>query len=237
MIQIDNIPADILDRLNALSTWFFSVDHGELNFNRVNKKNIGWEEATSLSYLHAKQQQRDNGFPEAARGVDFNVMDYYTKDFCKSPHIQSLRKYDREIRTMLGSSNTALMMYYPPNGFIDWHTNSNAYGYNAIFTFSKTGEGAFLYQNPTTKEIVVMKDKKGWNMKLGVFDRKNGSPIWHAAYTLCDRLTWSYIIPDNIWNSIIKDLDIDPQHLIDVVGYTPSLHKSPSKNSMYHTNV
>lgn len=237
MIQIDHIPTDILDALTHLSTWFFSVDHGELNFDRVNKAKLEWEEAVSIPHLLKKQQQKDIGYPTAARGADFNLLEYYTKDFCKSPHVQTLRKYDREIRTMLGSSDTALMMYYPPRGFIDWHTNSNAYGYNAIFTYSKTGDGAFLYQNPTTKEIVTMKDKVGWNMKLGVFDKKDGAPIWHAAYTLCDRLTWSYIIPDNIWNAIVGDLNVDPQELIDMVGSAPSLHKPPSKNSMYHTNV
>lgn len=94
----------------------------------------------------------------------------------------------------LGISHSALSQLYPPNGFIGWHNNANASGYNLLFTWSETGEGSFEYLNPKTDKIVVLKDRKGWSCKAGYFGNygEPGKVIYHCARTKCWRMTLSY---------------------------------------------
>ena len=84
--------------------------------------------------------------PEHYRGDD----PQYAKDFVE---------IDMALKTELGTSN-ALSQLYPPEGFIAWHNNANAVGYNLIFTWSETGEGWFKYLDKYGNEILIT-DKKG----------------------------------------------------------------------------
>jgi hypothetical protein len=91
----------------------------------------------------------------------------------------------------------ALSAVYPANGYMSWHTNADASGYNVLLTWSETGNGFFKYQDPITKEIVTMPDKPGWNCKVGYFGgyREKDKLFWHCCGTAELRITVAWIFP------------------------------------------
>ena len=131
--------------------------------------------------------------PEHYRGDD----PQYAKDFVE---------IDMALKTELGIASNALSQLYPPEGFIAWHNNANAVGYNLIFTWSETGEGWFKYLDKYGNEILIT-DKKGWSLKAGYFgDYDDGQVCYHTAYTKCWRLTQSFVVhPDDVdyWQDCI----------------------------------
>lgn len=95
----------------------------------------------------------------------------------------------------LGAMHSALLNYYPPRGFVGWHTNWNANAYQVLFTWSLTGDGYFKYRDGTTGEIITIQDKPGWQCRHYYFGHKDEAEehhCWHAAYAGCDRLTLAY---------------------------------------------
>lgn len=131
--------------------------------------------------------------PDHYRGSDPN----YKKDFLK---------IDESIKMELGLYSNALSQLYPPEGFIAWHNNANAPGYNLIFTWSETGDGWFKYIDKYGKEI-TLPDKKGWSLKAGYFgDYESGELCYHAAYTKCWRITQSFIVSDDkdYWEDVLN---------------------------------
>lgn len=219
MIMIENIPEDLLQDLNEFSTWFFAQNHSSLEFAG---KNLDYRDYVSAEAL--KQQQNKQlekfGYPKDARGIDFNSPESeYDFDIFQNKMVE----YDMKFRSFLGAKYCALKMFYPEGGFIDWHTNANAFGYNVLLTYSKTGDGAFFYQHPITKEIVELHDKPGWTMKVGMYDKPGGAPLWHCAYTNCERLNWGYVMPDNGWENLVEELNINIEDMEAVYGPLPKL--------------
>tara|TARA_Y100001972_G_scaffold45131_1_gene55748 strand:- start:52 stop:624 length:573 start_codon:yes stop_codon:yes gene_type:complete len=79
--------------------------------------------------------------------------------------------------------------YYPPNGFVGWHTNHLAPGYIILFNWSEDGEGYFRYIKDN--QMVTLKDDVGWSCKVGKFGDET-DPLWHCARTDCRRFSFSY---------------------------------------------
>jgi len=120
--------------------------------------------------------------------------DHYNGEY-KAEYRAEYNDIDSRIKTELGIQYNALSQFYPPGGYIGWHSNADASAHNLIFTWSETGDGWFTYIDPITKEVVVMPDKKGWTLKAGYFGRYGSdSVIYHAAKTNCKRLTFSYTL-------------------------------------------
>jgi hypothetical protein len=143
------------------------------------------------------------GDPETARSYPLKPNHYngddpeYRKDF---------ERIDIALQTELGINSNALSQLYPPDGFIAWHNNANAVGYNLIFTWSETGEGWFKYLDKYGNEILIT-DKKGWSLKAGYFGNyDDGQLCYHAAYTKCWRLTQSFVVSQDIdyWKDCIE---------------------------------
>lgn len=218
MIVVDNIPETIHGVLNDFSTWFFTQDRSTFDYGNPKGYTLTKEQATSVDYLQEQQRKQLCGYPQQTWGVD--MCDLTTFDLDVFYH--ELKKADCAVQQFLNARNCAIKMYYPAQGYIDWHTNSNAFGYNVLLTYSVTGDGAFLYQNPTTKEIVSIPDKQGWNMKVGVYDVAEGSPLWHAAYTNCERLTWGYILDELGWQNLVEECNIDTKPLAEMMGSLPT---------------
>lgn len=103
-------------------------------------------------------------------------------------------KVKHEFAQELGAHTSALLNYYPPGGFVGWHTNWNANAYQVLFTWSRTGDGYFKYRDPATGEIVTIEDKPGWQCRHYYFGRQDEPEhhCWHAAYAGCDRITLAY---------------------------------------------
>lgn len=81
------------------------------------------------------------------------------------------------------SLESTLAAYYPPDGFIDWHTNSNFELYNAICTFSQTGSSFFEYEE--NGGTVRINDPVGWSVKKSKWGEEN--PINHRGVANGDR--------------------------------------------------
>jgi hypothetical protein len=104
-----------------------------------------------------------------------------------------------------------LFAYYPVGGYIGWHHNGNAPGYNLVITCNPEGDGEFVHYNHNTNTIIKYPDKKGWFVKVGYFGsfQEPEKMYWHCARTRSPRLTLSYIIPHlNLWQAMIDDIGI-----------------------------
>ena len=100
-----------------------------------------------------------------------------------------------EVCMFLGAHRKALSMVYPPGGFIGWHNNANAGGYNIIFTWSEKGDGQWEHIDPITKEHVVIPDVEGWQCKYGYYGTYDeyDKILYHAARTNCLRSTIAFV--------------------------------------------
>jgi len=163
------------------------------------------EYACSTEYLLHMQGKKVDGFPEKTRGVD--LMRF------TPPHqsvAQALIKLDHDLLSWSGSRNNAVKMLYPKGGYMGWHHNANAPGYNILLSWSEKGTGFFRYQDPITKEIVTMQDSPGWTCKVGYYGpwHEPDKIYWHCASAHEEeRLTLGYIIPhEGMWTSMCEDI-------------------------------
>lgn len=221
MIFASQLPDDLTQSLYDFSDWFFQQDLEHLV--RLRPKKLETQYAVSDSYLDQMRSKKDNvGFPEETYGADFRDVEVYdTNHF-----YDRVKRLDNELMQFVGSRNNALKMYYPPGGYIGWHNNANAPGYNILFTYSETGEGDFRYIHPQTNETIIMPDKKGWSCKVGYYDAIGGQPLWHAAWTNCNRLNWAYIIHPLLWVDLADELGINVDAIANIIGKDPAQEAS-----------
>jgi hypothetical protein len=101
-------------------------------------------------------------------------------------------KYD--FAQEIGAHTSALLSYYPPGGFVGWHTNYDANAYQILFTWSETGDGYFEYYDKKKDEIVRIQDVPGWQCRHYYFGAEDEPDLhcWHAAYAGCQRITLAY---------------------------------------------
>lgn len=148
---------------------------------------------------------RDFGFPRTAHGLGMSGV--RPKDWHL---IEPIEDHVKKIGKFLGTHVNALTMLYPKNGFIGWHHNGNAPGYNILLSYSLDGEGDFRYWDKDKKEIVIMKDKPGWFGKVGYYpsDTKEVDRVyWHAAQTKQQRVSIAWIMPHRpMWISMIEEI-------------------------------
>jgi hypothetical protein len=182
-----------LSKLDAIKDKYFSIptvrDSVYDMFDPPDAKERG-EHYVSDDFLKIVQARSHSGFPEehfshpTGRNAVSNPQLW--KEFYLSV------KYDFAMG--IGATSNALFNYYPPGGFVGWHTNWNAPAYQILFTWSDTGEGYFKYQDPSTKEIVRIKDVPGWQCRHYYFagEKEPEYHCWHAAYANCDRITLAF---------------------------------------------
>lgn len=208
MQMLSNIHPELLSILDSFRIWFFQQDISKIKIDRRDdfKKNLSYIECTEKPYLlDALSTPERFGFPRDCYGVDMNTQ---PRNVPSHMH-PTLRKVDDDLMTFLGARSNALKMYYPPTGFIGWHNNGNAPGYNIVITYNSEGNGSFYSYDAKNDEIIEYKDKKGWSVKVGYFGHfKEPEKIyWHSARTECDRLTLSYIIYDkNLWENMVEEI-------------------------------
>lgn len=123
---------------------------------------------------------------------------------------------NQELLLYLGAHNDGLFTIYPPNGFIGWHNNADAGGYNMIITWSEKGEGYFVYKDDDGNSQYIY-DKPGWQAKMAFFApyfHETEKPMYHAAATDCWRVTLAYRFADanfqgsaELWEQVQADLE------------------------------
>ena len=118
-----------------------------------------WEKFCKEEYLHEMIAKGDEheGFPEKACG--FQVM----QGVRERPDIfEPLKQWTKnELPMQFGARSNSLTSYYPPNGFVGWHTNWNASAYQIILTWSEEGDGYFSYYDRKSDTIITEPDVKG----------------------------------------------------------------------------
>lgn len=118
---------------------------------------------------------------------------------------------NNDMMTFLSAKRNALCAVYPPGGWISWHNNANASGYNILFTYSETGDGWFRYWDLEKKENVTIHDVPGWQCKMGYFGSysQKDKLCYHAASTDSLRITVAYVFAeaDNFWQDVVEDIE------------------------------
>lgn len=161
---------------------------------------------------------KDYGFPLASHGYSMLQFTEYNLDIS-----EEVKRHTSRIGKHLGTHVSALIMAYPDNGYIGWHHNGNAPGYNVLITYSQDGDGWFKYYDYETKSIVTMPDKKGWSVKVGYYPsiykkEEKDKLYWHCAKTQKQRITCAWVVPDrDIWINMIEEItggDFDTSTLV-----------------------
>jgi hypothetical protein len=130
------------------------------------------------------------------------------------------KKADNITYGWLNGNSRALFGLYPPGGYIPWHNNGNAPGYNILMHYNWGGDGSFysLHDN----EIIEYADPdKKWVARAGQFLSTGAGMVgdevkqvpqrdasWHAASTRTWRLTVSTIINNfDVWEDVIDEME------------------------------
>lgn len=202
MKSINITNPELQDILNTFMDVLQSCDRSGYPYG---KSDITPEYACGEEYLKHMQGKQVDGFPEKTFGVDLSRFN--------PPHDslrKALTKLDQDLIAWSGSRNNAVKMLYPKGGYMGWHHNANAPGYNIILSWSKGGSGYFRYQDPITKEIITLEDTPGWTCKCGYYGKfsEPDKIIWHCANAAQEeRFTLGYIIPhEGMWNDMMDDI-------------------------------
>lgn len=130
------------------------------------------------------------GFPEQGHGFQVN------HGVTHRPEIfAELQKHTKEdLVHYFGASNNSLTSYYPPGGYVGWHTNWNAFGFQCILTWSESGDGYFRWYDKKNDEFVTEEDVPGWQARYYRFGEYHEPEhhLWHAAWTECPRFTLAF---------------------------------------------
>lgn len=82
--------------------------------------------------------------------------------------------------------------WYPPGGYMGWHTNSRAPGWRLYLTrAAAAGRSFFRYRDPATGEIHTSMDSE-WDVRM--FHVTAREPFWHAVYSETDRFSFGYLV-------------------------------------------
>ena len=88
--------------------------------------------------------------------------------------------------------------YYPPTGFMGWHTNFNSPGERFYVTWaSEDNKSFFRYYDDEKDEIITDYDDKGLTIRQ--FTIPTGKPyFWHCVGSECDRFSFGFLINSDI---------------------------------------
>lgn len=191
--------SELIEILDEFIEWFYSQDLTQLKYKGEADET---EYYTSQEYYDSIDWETHIGFPLSSHGVDLC-------DFGATPDSwrEKVRKTQTKICNILSAKITALLIHYPPNGYIGWHDNRNCPGYNIIITHTQNGNGFFRYFEDG--KIITVKDEPGWNIKYGYYGNfeEKEKQFRHCAHTKEDRFTLGFVIPDkNMWEMAIEEL-------------------------------
>jgi len=82
--------------------------------------------------------------------------------------------------------------WYPPGGYMSWHTNSEAPGWRLYITRAdEPGRSFFRYREPDTGRVVTSYDG---DLDFRLFRIDPGIPLWHAVYSETNRFSFGFLI-------------------------------------------
>tara|TARA_R100001443_G_scaffold105666_1_gene114750 strand:- start:254 stop:940 length:687 start_codon:yes stop_codon:yes gene_type:complete len=128
-----------------------------------------------------------------------------------------MQKYINKIRDVLKTKYQVKVdkrgaFYYPPTGFMGWHTNCGTPGERFYITWASEDKKSFFrYYDDEKDEIITDYDDKGLTIRQ--FTIPTGKPyFWHCVGSECDRFSFGFLVNSNI----ILDFDTY-QKLLNVV--------------------
>lgn len=215
MLAISKINPTLLSILEEFSNFFYNRDFSHLEsligsnpkMKSVSVKEMR-EQAVSDQYIFdaLKVDPMKYGFPRHSWGLEL----VHDRDYIKDKQLlEQSKNTNDKLMNFFGARNNALQMYYPSGGYIGWHSNCNAPGYNIVLSCNPGGNGYFKHYDHNNNKFVVYDDQPGWNCKVGYFgsDKEPEKMYWHCAETFTPRLTFSYVIYDkNIWEDMVEDI-------------------------------
>tara|TARA_B100001250_G_scaffold87565_1_gene72421 strand:+ start:4186 stop:5373 length:1188 start_codon:yes stop_codon:yes gene_type:complete len=157
----------------------------------------------SLMKLYNKKNPLD-------RNNTKNMFDWTHEDLGVENYTESIRKV-LENRYSL-SVEPRGTFYYPPTGYMGWHTNCDAPGERFYVSWASEDKKSFFrYYDYEKDEIVTDYDDKGLTIRQ--FKVSESSPyFWHCVGSECDRFSFGFLVK----SSVTIDFDIY-QKLLDVI--------------------
>lgn len=141
-----------------------------------------------------------------------------------------ISKKVRRLQRKLCAKRNALVAFYPENGYIGWHHNGNAPGYNILLSYNHTGSGRFKFYDYECDEIRSIEDEKGWNAKVGYYPDQYSEPervFWHEAETEGPRLSVAFIVDDKeLWKDMIVEITNDQYEREEIESQGPKKKSS-----------
>ena len=173
------------------------------------------EKWTGVKKLHEliDEGTRHDGFPEVICAHSFGAENLnYVRGNRGDESTRGIGNLQQLVAGKLMLRKNALFAVYPPGGYISWHNNANASAYNFIFTWSESGQGWFKYWDIEKQEMVVFKDKPGWQCKAGYFGSyqdPHHTLCYHAARTDCLRMTVAFTLTKDEMGIQLQDQIIE----------------------------
>ena len=158
---------------NWMETGEKYLSEAYLHKHMENPEHIGYPIERSAVPLHAVQNDHPNLAEVYRFGSDEFVREWRMEDY-------------------------ATFLYYPPGGFVGWHTNENNPGYQFLFSWSEKGDGYFQYYDKQKQEIVKIPDQPGWQARTYLFGQDSPDHCWHSMYTNVPRISICLILRH--WN-------------------------------------
>jgi hypothetical protein len=182
---------DILGRCSDLL-------HSDLVKNiKIQHNDCHYDDYTSDEYLKevVDMGRSHAGFPKVSKSFLVSVGRFSTGNYDTDLKLTKvINELNLELLSFLGVRHNALFMIYPPGGFIDWHNNANAPGYNVLLTYSEEGKGEWNHIDRSGEKIVIP-DIKGWQCKYGYYGPYDEPEnlVYHCAKTDCWRMTVAFV--------------------------------------------
>ena len=189
---------DLIDILDRFLPLFHMPDFETARMDRDYSDIEQYLDEDYRKYIMSQGRQHD-GFPSKMVGLELAPKDEWSLGPYYCDVIERAETLKGELQGWTGTRQNALSALYPAGGYISWHNNANAPGYNVLFTWSSEGDGQFEYIDPITKEHIVVPDVKGWQCKVGYYGTydENDKLLYHAARTNCLRATIAFMFnPD-----------------------------------------
>lgn len=194
--------------LNEIEKEILSIDFSEIKI--LNDENhfleTGLWNSKKREYWLSKKYLKEvvdhgrihDGYPESQPLYDIADHMYVPNNSARILELKS------ELMEYLFVHKDCLHAFYPPGSFCSWHNNANAHGYGIMLSWSETGDGYFMYRDPISKEIIQIKDEKGWNAKTFYFGSYEDGPeklVYHASSNNCLRYSMGF----NVQEKFIMD--------------------------------
>jgi hypothetical protein len=150
-----------------------------INYDKVNKilyKPLCFDGLSRVS-LEVLEEIKGKDRPVAT--YDCNVLKFNNIHF---PYVSELIKKELNKKVILSGRT-----WYPKNGYMGWHTNSNNKGFRLYCSYVAEANKSFFryFENG---EIVTSWDKEGWNFRIFNVNHL----FWHCVYSETDRFSIGY---------------------------------------------